>query len=441
MSLIKFIGIFIAGVCLDGFIFPISLEAWSGANSKMLLAVAGLLLLMKDLAERNTDFFNRKFAMLSILALLVSMAGILATAVNNTNDYTYSTYIISMWVWVFAAYAVVRLIKRVHGYFSPLLLAAYVAAVGIFQSLFALGYEYVPAFTDYINGARPGFTMIYETKGRMQGLAAALDPAGIRFAASLVILAYAAVNGYREKIGVFHTSYLIFAFILITLVGNMIARTTLIGSILGLFYWLVTGARALMSSDRGMAARQVARVWRLFLPMLLIAVSYTAVRYSTDGHFRDNLRFGFEGFFSLAESGRWEVSSNEILKNMVVLPTTAKTWLIGDGYIENPSKGGDPYYVGEQYSGYYKDTDIGYLRFIFYFGIAGLGFYVAYFIYAAEISSDYFPSSRSLFILLLLLNFIVWIKVSTDIFQFFALFIAAGADPARREEDDAQTAA
>ena len=35
-----------------------------------------------------------------------------------------------------------------------------------------------------------------------------------------------------------------------------------------------------------------------------------------------------------------------------------------------------------------------------------------------------FPKQKMLFFILLMLNFIVWLKVSTDIFQFFALFLA-----------------
>ena len=41
-------------------------------------------------------------------------------------------------------------------------------------------------------------------------------------------------------------------------------------------------------------------------------------------------------------------------------PDNLHTWIIGDGYIVNPKD--DPYYIGEVTKGYYKNTDIGYLR-------------------------------------------------------------------------------
>ena len=60
---------------------------------------------------------------------------------------------------------------------------------------------------------------------------------------------------------------------------------------------------------------------------------------------------------------------------MVVFPDNWVTWLIGDGYAANPMDKTlsffDPYYTGPIYHGYYKGTDIGYLRYIFYFGLVG----------------------------------------------------------------------
>lgn len=50
---------------------------------------------------------------------------------------------------------------------------------------------------------------------------------------------------------------------------------------------------------------------------------------------------------------------------MYVFPDNLKTWIIGDGYFNGPEDS-DPYYTGEIWDiGYYKGTDVGYLRFIF----------------------------------------------------------------------------
>ena len=97
---------------------------------------------------------------------------------------------------------------------------------------------------------------------------------------------------------------------------------------------------------------------------------------------RNYIQFAFEGFFSLVEKGRWEVSSNEILKNMYRFPESIKTWIIGDGYIENPKN--DPYFIGKLTGGYYMGTDVGYLRFIYYFGLIGLIAFIIFMVKAGK---------------------------------------------------------
>lgn len=79
-------------------------------------------------------------------------------------------------------------------------------------------------------------------------------------------------------------------------------------------------------------------------------------------------------------------------------------------------------------------TDVGYLRFIFYFGLLGL-FAFSFFMYrVAKVCMNRFSSHKLLFWMLLAINFIIWFKVSTDIFLVFALFLCIGKD----DEDECQ---
>jgi len=68
-------------------------------------------------------------------------------------------------------------------------------------------------------------------------------------------------------------------------------------------------------------------------------------------------------------------------------------------------------------------TDVGYLRFIFYFGLIGLSAFILFIIKAFKICYDRFAGVKDLFVMLFLLNMIIWFKVSTDIFLIFALFL------------------
>ena len=416
---LKYIAIFIGFILADFYIFPVCLTVSESANTKMLMAALGLVCLFVNMSKQKADFINRSFLTLSFWAAAVSLAGYMAVVINATNDYTYATYIVSMWVWIMAAYFLMLCLKEIHNGLTVHIIINYVVAVCIFQSVFALLYEYATHFREFIDGLNIGLRLVYETKGRMQGLGAVLDPAGIRFAASVVLLGYILFDREYDKNFLRDTIIYLSAFILITVVGDMISRTTAVGAVLALAYWIYKSFAGPSASRR-----QLVKIWGILGLIMFITIPFITYKYNTDYQTHENIRFGFEGFFSLAEKGTWEVNSNEILKSMVVFPDNAKTWIIGDGYIENPSFGRDPFYVGEIYNGYYKATDIGYLRFIFYFGLVGLFCFIGFFIYAAKSCMDRFPKHKMLFFMLLMLNFIVWLKVSTDIFQFFALFLA-----------------
>jgi len=94
----------------------------------------------------------------------------------------------------------------------------------------------------------------------------------------------------------------------------------------------------------------------------------------------------------------------------VVYPTSLKTWIIGDGLMWTEG-------------GYYMLTDIGYLRFIFYCGLTGLVVFASMFVYLTISCYKQFPLEKHLFLLLLILVFAIWAKVSTDIFLVYAIFI------------------
>ena len=110
---------------------------------------------------------------------------------------------------------------------------------------------------------------------------------------------------------------------------------------------------------------------------------------------------------------------------MVVFPQTIHTWIIGDGYMLNPFWVDDNF-VGPNYGGgFYMGTDIGYLRFIFYFGIVGLMAFLCFFVSVVVVLAKRFDGFRWMFFLLLVINLIIWAKVSTDIFPVFAVYLSA----------------
>lgn len=404
------------------YFFPFEFVFLPNVNTKMAMAAVGLVLLGVRMAQSRGAVLNKDFFRLSLWALGVSLAGFVAVVYNDTHDYTYVTYAMSMWVWAGAAYVLVELIRKVHGKISVELVAHYLIAVCVLQCILALLIDRIPAFEQAVNSVVSGLGFVeldaLSKTERLYGIGASLDVAGTRFSAILVMIAFLVTRLENKKQNLYLPFYIIAVFI-IGVVGNMMSRTTTVGLILFIVY-LVYKSRIYVLK----ISPEVKIIFYWLMGSLLVLIPILIYLYHTDMDVRNNLRFAFEGFFSLAEKGRWDVHSNEILMNMYVFPDNLKTWIIGDGYFENPYySDSEPYYVGPKMGGYYMGTDVGYLRFIFYFGVIGL-FIFSYFMWlSGRMCMQKFKKEKALFVLLLMVHFIVWLKVATDIFLVFALFL------------------
>lgn len=418
MKFLKLIAMLFLVVLTSMFFFPFEFTFLPGINTKMAMAAVGLVLFALDLAKGRAASLDRSFFLLSFLAALVSLAAFASAVINHTNDYTYASYIVSMWVWMGAAYVVVSAIKWVHGEATVEIVGNYLIAVCVMQCGLAIMIDSLPWFKELVNHLVLGLGFVendvLEKANRLYGIGCSLDVAGTRFSCVLVIIAFISLKiaGTEKKRWIW--LYLI-SFFVISVVGNIIARTTIVGVGMAMLVWLI-GAIAVRQAE---TRRFLLSRW---LAVLITAIIVCTVLYIESPIFKDNFRFGFEGFFSLFETGKWETNSNNILKNMIVFPDNLHTWVVGDGYLENPYRR-DINYVGPNFGGYYMATDIGYLRFIFYFGLIGLLLFCAYMVTCANELMKRFPAYSWMFFCILLINLIVWMKVSTDIFVVMAIFL------------------
>ncbi len=427
MWLLRAGGMVLLTILTSFYFFPFEFTFLSGVNTKMAMAGFGVILLGIDLARKRKSLIDRDFFQLSLWAAAVSLISFFAVVWNDTHDYTYASYLVSMWVWMAGAYVVVQAIRGLHGGVSVELVCNYLIVVCVAQCLIAFAMSQIPALKHFVDGFLGSTGFMGKMEDRMYGIGASLDVAGSRFSVILVMIAYLMTRIAETSRWRWLILYL-GAFFIVTVIGNMMSRTTSVGAIVALCYLFWCSKIWTLHLTLGMR-----RLYGWLAAVLLVAIGGSVYGYQTNPAFRSNLRFGFEGFFSLVEEGRWDVHSNEILKNMYVFPDNTKTWLIGDGYFENPNSA-EPYYVGPNWGGYYKGTDVGYLRFIYYFGIIGLAAFAIYMYKAGRIGMTRFPLSGSLFLMILLLNYAVWFKVSSDLFLVFALFLCIGAEENREYE-------
>lgn len=410
------------------YIFPVEFSALPSINTKMMMAVLGVVVFVINSILHRDQVLPRKLLTAGLCALLVSFVGLISVLFNGTNDFSYASYFVSFAVWAAAAYFVVNCIRVVHGQLSVMLVCKYLIAVAIGQCIVAVMIDQIPAFRNAVNSTIVGFASMYsagdglEKAGRLYGIGAALDVAGTRFCAILSILGIMTYNSYQAQKKTQMFFYLFLSVVLI-MFGSIISRTTILGVLFLILYFTFATNRS--GTPWGF--------WGIILTTLCALVALVVILYNSTPFFQENLRFAFEGFFNYFETGEWRLRSTDILRDMYVFPESLKTWVIGDGYFDEPYNV-DPYYVGESrdYGMFYMGTDVGYLRFIYYFGVFGLAAFMFYFIMNMQQCIADFPKCKWVFIALLMMNFIVWFKVATDIFCLFALFLCIS-----KEDNDA----
>ena len=412
----KWLKILLTGIAVSLFYFPITFTFFPVSNTKNLMAAVGLVCVLFFLVRKREFSFPRDLVVLLLLSSFVSIISLFSITYNQTPDTSYVEYIRAAVIWLSGAFAICMFIYLTHKRVDVPLLVNYLMAVCIFQCVMAMLIHYVPAVQIFVDSYVNQGQGLLKEMDRLYGVGASLDVGGSRFAAVLVAIAYM-MEESKEKNGNTPKIVLVLAFCIITVIGNMIARTTIVGTIIGLVYVALMEMRRMGWKK----ADDFHSSWLAWIATLAILIPTGVTLYNTSPDFHDQMRFGFEGFFSLFEKGEWEVRSNTTLEKMVVWPEELRTWVIGDGYFENQRN--DRNYIGDATTaGYYMGTDIGYLRFLFYFGVIGLVAISAVMAFAGIVSIKAFPDYFPLFLMGIAANFVVWLKVATDLFPFLSLF-------------------
>ena len=413
----KFIKILLVGFLVSCFFFPVKYTFLPITNTKNLMAAVGIVLVLVVLIKKQEFSFPRDLVVILIFSAAMSLISLLSITYNQTPDDSYVTYIRSAIIWLSGAFAVCYIIWLAHKRVDVPLVVNYLAGVCVFQCIMAIWIDFSPAVQMFVDAhVQQGQTVLQDI-GRLYGIGASLDVGGSRFAATLCAIAFMLVQKPEDR-GNTPQFLLVLAFVIITFLGNMIARTTLMGVAIGLLYLVLMEFRNIGLRKYDSDYRSSLPAWLL---TLVIAIPIGMFFYNSNPQFHELVRFGFEGFFNLVEEGHWGTDSTDKLESMIVWPDNPGTWLIGDGYFENQRN--DANYIGTATRrGYYMGTDIGYLRFIFYCGVFGLIAISAVMVEAGVIASKAFPKYAHVFMMGVVCNFVIWMKVSTDLFPFLSLF-------------------
>ena len=399
------------GVLITCSYYSFDLAAWpSGPNTKMIVAVIGLLWFGYDALLRRNVQLPQVMVVGLLFAGLYSIINIFAIEFNATDDYSYANYVTTFLVWIFSVYPAIALIRLTHGAVTLPLITYYLVATTLFQCLTGLIMDNNPGFDEF-NAKIVAWDMdFYDRIGRIRCFSTALDFGGVRF--SLVLILIMGMLGRDESVRKSKGAmfYLLLSFFVIAGIGNMVARTTTVGVVVGLvilvIYMFGSGPRLGGSGY----------IIGLFFTTLGLVSVVGVYLYNTDEYYYNLIRFAFEGFFNLVEKGEFTTDSTEVLESMWVWPSDTKTWIIGSGI----------------YGDWAYGTDIGYCRLILYSGLAGFVVFAMSFVYYAYYFARKYPRYIWLFVAYLAMTFIVWMKVSTDILMIYVFFFWFTAEESDR---------
>lgn len=253
--MIKKIEMSVVTMLTSMYFFPFEFSFLPGVNTKMMLAGIGLILLLLNLAHgRMLGNLNGDLIRLSVVAMVISLISFASITINGTYDNTFVYFVVSMWVWLGGAYLVTRLMKALHGYLDVELVCNYLVAVCVGQCVVAFSMEQIPALKSLVDSFLGSSGFMGKVEGRIYGIGASLDVAGMRFASVLLIIAFLSINAkvveWRKEI------CYVASFFIVVSIGCMIGRTTTIGAVIALIYWGIT-----LLMGKGEQRRQCRRIF------------------------------------------------------------------------------------------------------------------------------------------------------------------------------------
>lgn len=397
MSFVVFFFLYIYSVQFSFLPIPIGTRVGIGA--------IGVAILCCQIFVAKNAVIPIKFISVCLSLLTLPIISIFSCIYNQTSDWEFVRYAVSISIIFFAAYSIIYIFFRVFPNGDGKTLMRIFILVTSLQLVIAFLAFLNPAIGEVIRelefSSDLDSGLLQEVGGfRLVGLGSRFFGAGVVNGFSLILIGFLL---RKTKVSLVSHLALTMSFIGIFVIGMMMARSTMIGGILGVLLIFSPSLKGIRRSIKFLLTILVI----VGLIGLIIHMALPSVWNSLESAFK----FGFELFINYSQAGSFESSSTNELKEMYKWPDQLKTYIIGDGYYT------DPYDANY----YYKGIDVGYIRLIYYFGVIGLFAYLQFqmrLIWNAYWKRGYFSLFSVTIIYLLVLNFKGFTDLIVLVFPF-----------------------
>lgn len=385
-------------------------------SSRVILSVLGLgLLSLKyiiDIIIGKPVLFDRRILSLGLPLFLLSIFSTISLNYNGTNDTMYLYYFVTSSLMISSAYFTINIFRLFYKEQLSFEIIAYYCITAIFiQLIFGIITYVDDSLTKPLSMLTEDGVYQYHNlaKGRFLGLGCSVMLLGVANGIALLLISILLKNYKKFEISSRVRFYLSFIFVLIALLGNMQARTTLTCGIVCLMYLSVSSIRFnFLKLKNGFG-----QLFKVIILLIFISIFFNIFFSGELSKYQSAMDYGFEIFYSIDKGQGAKTGSSETLKRMLtVWPNSDKTWLIGDGIFTTPD------------GGYYMQTDVGYARLIFYFGVFGaFAFYIyellVTYLSFKNLTKDWLP----IWLYLVLMIGLVNVKAFIEYTHYVALFL------------------
>ncbi|HDO1382726.1 TPA: hypothetical protein P2R06_000970 [Aeromonas veronii] len=400
----------LALIMLFFYIYPI-LFIGMPVSTRLLYSFFAIIFVLYGVACKKSSLAREYLLILSVLFSIFSLS-CLSIFINGTSDFEFIKYPISIIAILFSAYALIRIFGMMDVSYDFNSIAKLFVSVVFIQSVIAVLMFIIPSFYDLMTSIQvisidEVEKMSSLSEMRIIGFGSQYFGAGIINGLALIILAYLIRIGEYDST-ILKASIL---FLLIFAVGIGMARTTFIG--FGIAILLLLPFSGLSKLNLTLVKRNIMLLLSVSVLILLAFMSVYVFFPTVISSVTPLFNFALEMFLNYFESGSLTTESTSQLATMYVWPENMYTYFIGDGLYSADN------------GLYYMDTDVGYLRLLFYFGVLGIILFLSLQYSLLSFSVQKIKGGNLLFfcifIYLIALNF----KGFADLASILALFFTA----------------
>lgn len=391
-------------IAVFNYLYPIAINGIPLDTGEMLhiVGIFYFLLYKKFLIPQSfLKLFSYTMIMLAI--------GMITSIINNIFEFSLLKKIISIYLYSFSAILILDLMAKSTKNLTFSTILEYIVSASVIQAIISLFFffnkEYQDALINFMSpdvtrgdfmSTQASFRLIALAKTQYANMAIMY---GISFLA-MIFLAFSKNSSlYKYKI-------LYYVCLLIILIAGILSARTffiiLIVSITYLFYVLYKKRKRKLIFYFIISG---------IIGLILFLMGITSL---LDSEYGKTFAWAFEWYVNMKDTGTANTGSTEVLRSMYFLPTEMKTWIIGDAIFTTED------------GSFYKRTDVGYLRNLFYWGIIGsIVFYYIQYKYCKLVFNNASTKTVVWFCIAILMCFYVYnTKEFWHANLYWALFLA-----------------